>query len=270
MPAFVILALVPVLASGPAGSLPELVEVERAFAARVRAAGVAVAFEEVLDLDGVLFRPAPVDGRTWLREHPGGSAILDWTPDLVAVSASGDLGFTSGPWTQRREPTAPVEASGTYVSVWRRPTPGGPWRLVADGGVAHAPEPTRDVRVLQPEAGVPDLPEIERPSADGVPRCESLSSRSSRGLRDGQQPAIGAAAGCALAARSGSFGRAYRVRESGMSRTLDLAYVYGVVDPEVAQGGVPPGSGGFLHVWLFERGAWRRVVDLELLPSAAP
>jgi len=58
---------------------------------------------------------------------------ITWTPQTAVVSASGDLGYTSGV----NEVTAPDNAghltktAGRYITVWRRGTDGR-WRCVED------------------------------------------------------------------------------------------------------------------------------------------
>jgi ketosteroid isomerase-like protein len=68
---------------------------------------------------------------------PDNPALLTWKPEVAEVSASGDLGYTSGPFEVRpdRETSEP-SGYGHYVSVWKR-QPGGEWRVVLDIGIPH-------------------------------------------------------------------------------------------------------------------------------------
>jgi ketosteroid isomerase-like protein len=55
-----------------------------------------------------------------------------WTPEIGAVAASGDLGFTAGPvvlWRPADGAGAPAGAK--YLTIWRR-MPNGDWRYVVD------------------------------------------------------------------------------------------------------------------------------------------
>jgi ketosteroid isomerase-like protein len=55
-----------------------------------------------------------------------------WTPEIGAVAASGDLGFTAGPVVLRRPADgAGAPAGAKYLTIWRR-MPNGDWRYVVD------------------------------------------------------------------------------------------------------------------------------------------
>jgi ketosteroid isomerase-like protein len=120
-----------------AAALDSLVASERAFSALSVAKGMKEAFLAWLADDGIVFRPAPVNGLRLWRERTSPSGTLIWEPDFAELSGAGDIGVTSGPWEYRAPPgrDAPT-AHGHFVSVWSRAR-GGPWRVAADIGVDH-------------------------------------------------------------------------------------------------------------------------------------
>jgi ketosteroid isomerase-like protein len=121
-----------------------LFQAERAFAARSLSHGIDSSFLYALAPDAVLFRAGPVNGPKWIREHPGKSTSrLAWGPSAGAVSAAGDLGITTGPWTftDASKPDAPAHY-GHFVSVWKRQD-NGEWKVAVDIGIAH-PQPSPD------------------------------------------------------------------------------------------------------------------------------
>jgi ketosteroid isomerase-like protein len=63
------------------------------------------------------------------------STTLRWQPEVVEVSESGDLGYTTGPYvlTTVAEDGRPQVSHGTYVTIWRR-SQGGAWQAVLDIG----------------------------------------------------------------------------------------------------------------------------------------
>ena len=68
-------------------------------------------------------------------------------PILVGVAASGDMGFTSGPWSAHAAGTDGL-AHGHFLTVWKRGDDG-IWRVQVDGGISHpAAKPATDVAVL--------------------------------------------------------------------------------------------------------------------------
>ncbi|MBK7257282.1 MAG: nuclear transport factor 2 family protein [Ignavibacteriae bacterium] len=121
-----------------------LFRAEREFAARALTHGVDSAFLGALAPDAVLFRPGPVNGPKWIREHPGKrSTRLVWGPRAGAVSAAGDVGVTTGPWSLTD--TAKPDASpwhGHFLSIWERQG-NGEWKVAVDIGIAH-PLPAPD------------------------------------------------------------------------------------------------------------------------------
>ena len=65
---------------------------------------------------------------------------FEWHPEIVELSGDGELGLSRGPWTYRGVGADgnPVEASGTFNSVWRRQSDG-TWRVVFDAGCGACP-----------------------------------------------------------------------------------------------------------------------------------
>jgi hypothetical protein len=155
-----------------------LQESETSFCRLVQERGIRTAFLAVLDTEAVVFRPGPVNARDWYAARDSIAGILSWQPQLV--EASGDLGFTTGPWQFRRgAPNEEPVAFGDYLSVWRRmdhqppappetrlpgsPGPDAPeradgardgWRLLIDLGVGHrnpAPPASDAGPVLNPD-----------------------------------------------------------------------------------------------------------------------
>ncbi len=116
-----------------------LFQAERAFAARSLSHGIDSAFLFALAPDGVLFRSGPVNGPKWIRDHPGRpTARLAWEPSAGAVSASGDMGITAGPWTftDAAKPDSPPYY-GHFVTVWKRNDRQGEWKVAVDIGISH-------------------------------------------------------------------------------------------------------------------------------------
>ncbi len=147
-----------------------LIERERAFANAAAARGMRAAFLEHLAASAILFRPGPVLGRAWFESRPATPVRLAWRPWHAEISASGDLGWTTGPWTIQRDSTQrTIDGAGEYVTVWRREADG-VWRAVIDGGISHAIEP--DARVTEPSAST--LPARARTGTGPLARRESL------------------------------------------------------------------------------------------------
>lgn len=131
------------LVSQKAFSQPSLTEVfaaEKSFAAHSVAHGTKDAFLTYLDSTGVVFENGkPVNGiKRWSSQdkRPG---VLNWQPIFGGVAASGDLGFTTGPWTFQPKTIADsVVARGQYATVWKK-NKEGDWKFIVDLGVGKTP-----------------------------------------------------------------------------------------------------------------------------------
>jgi hypothetical protein len=122
-----------------AGAEPTtVVEAEYAFAASAKPLGTRGAFLKYLANDSILCTPAPVNGITSTTAGKPNSDTLEWYPTHSHTAGSGDLGYTTGPWTYRTA-DGKTEVHGTFLSVWRK-QPDGAWRVVVDCGVSH-PKP---------------------------------------------------------------------------------------------------------------------------------
>ena len=121
----------------PAEAPLSLARAETAFAAQSVREGLRAAFLAWLAPGATVFRDGPVDGPAQVAREPDPPIVLDWRPAFVEVSASGEMGLSTGPWriTSRSDPGAPAKY-GQFVSVWKRP-PGGAWRVWLDIGITH-------------------------------------------------------------------------------------------------------------------------------------
>src|SRR3990167_7633405 len=119
-------------AAAPAPVTPApVVAAERAFAADGYALGIKKSFLAHMAPDAIVIQPEPTSAREAFEAAPDGSPTdpkLEWWPTWAGISASGDLGFTTGPYAfagKRR---------GHYFTIWKK-QPDGRWKWVFDGGV---------------------------------------------------------------------------------------------------------------------------------------
>jgi ketosteroid isomerase-like protein len=88
--------------------------------------------------DAMVFRPHPVMYKEAMKNVPMPENPLEttlaWEPIWADVSASGDLGYTTGPsvWTDHSPAKRPTYY-GFYFSFWKK-KPSGEWRVVFDVG----------------------------------------------------------------------------------------------------------------------------------------
>ncbi|MGH9961693.1 MAG: YybH family protein, partial [Pyrinomonadaceae bacterium] len=133
-------------------ALQSVVDTELAFAKTAEKTGTRPAFLAFIAEDGVLYRPAAVNGKKWLLEHPLPPSekrpLLAWYPSYAEVALAGDMGITFGPWEYKedRSDQNPV-ACGHFATVWKKQADGG-WKFVIDHGIS-LPQPKTPITLWQ-------------------------------------------------------------------------------------------------------------------------
>jgi ketosteroid isomerase-like protein len=295
-------ALAAVVVGAQDDSLASLVAAERAFARMSVEKGRVAAFLANFAEDGIGFQPAPVRMKELLGRAPaasGSGPVLDWEPWTGDVAASGDLGYTTGPFERR-----PVDPAGKgqvlhgwFFTVWKR-AGGGPWRVVADIGISspavdalrpHGFEralgetvlpgrgpyearggiraPGRD-RDEAPEALRAAEQELSRQATDG-PAASAYRAWAwdrIRLYRDGLAPIVGREAAAVRVEGEAAHG-SWQPLHVEVSRLGDLGYTYGSYQVETARSDGKKQSGYYLRVWARTPAGWRIVAEVT---NAAP
>lgn len=109
------------------GSTKSLVKAEKEFAESLAKHGAKTAYTNFAADDALVFRPNPVNAKTFYSSQPE-SKDISWSPIYARVSRSGDWGFTTGPYTVGGE----KPAYGQFLSVWKAKN--GKWELALDLG----------------------------------------------------------------------------------------------------------------------------------------
>jgi ketosteroid isomerase-like protein len=251
----------------PADAPATLAAAETQFAAQSVREGMRAAFLAWLAPGSTLFRNGPVDGPAEIARNPDPPIVLDWRPAFVEVSASGDIGLSTGPWRIRSktDPARP-ERYGQFVSVWKRP-PGGEWRVWVDLGISHpgpalweaplaadfAPKAAgaAEGTIAQAEA---EFARLAR-SAGHAAAYAALASPTLRLYREASAPWLGREASLASPAIRGS--AQWTLDRHETSAAGDFGYAVGRYGP--------PGAGkegDFVRVWRRERAGWRIALDI--------
>ena len=118
---------------------------EAKFAAYSVKNGMRAAFVEFFAEQSWLLRPEPVDAKEWLRARPDPKIILDWKSLRTMLAASGDLGFSTGPWLLRSkaDPNAPAAHGQFFLSGKNRRTANGKCSSITASRTAPPPRPMR-------------------------------------------------------------------------------------------------------------------------------
>lgn len=112
------------------GSTKSLVKAEKEFAEDLAKHGAKTAFIKYSANDALVFRPNPVNAKTFYASQPE-DKNLSWEPVYAKVARSGDWGFTTGPFVADGD----TKTYGQYLSVWKAKDTR--WELALDLGVTH-------------------------------------------------------------------------------------------------------------------------------------
>jgi hypothetical protein len=144
-----------VLLAAPAAyaqkTIKGLIDAEKAFASYTETHNIRDGFLKFLDSNGIIFRQGnAVNAFESFSKQKAGPAVLSWEPSFAIISASGDLGITTGPFLVRATSiNDTVVGRGNFSSVWKM-NKAGEWKNVVDLGVSYTKKsaPTTQVQEL--------------------------------------------------------------------------------------------------------------------------
>jgi Domain of unknown function (DUF4440) len=262
----VLLCLAGAAAAEPPSDAAPVIAAERAFAERAAQAGWIQAFRDFTAPDGQVAAGAIVSApATFAVAADTGDRSLYWWPAYAGIASSGDLGFTTGPFSRDAARTP----SGQFFTVWRLQSDG-TWKWIYDGG----PGPVSDPPAISPDApAVPTLPVALRgvgSADDAVSQVTAIEQKAGNaaGLAAHLAPDAHVyrrdrprATGDAASAANFSFPSpavTYRLVRTEASSAGDLVFTLG----EAAwPGDGEPRRGYFARIWQYRPEGWRIVYD---------
>ncbi len=251
-------------------SLESLVDAERSFAAASGKDGMKKAFLTFLADDALVFRPGPLNGKSVWEKRKESTARLEWHPTVAFVSASGELGYTSGPSVFT--PEAHLDQPpwyGYFVSVWKKQKDGN-WKVVLDLGTdTQAPlSPDTSLYIPPSFSNVSSNPKTEKNNVLNAEKNFSKAANSTgiraafrkfllddgRVYRPGKFPVQGRDAVVAAFEKDQSKVRS-TVTACTVSNAGDLAYTHGSYTSSE--------PGYFVRIWRkVGPGTWKIAIDI--------
>jgi ketosteroid isomerase-like protein len=251
-----------------------VVAAERAFAADGLAMGVRDSFLKHSAPEGIVLAPDPILAKAAFAEPRPKGADLVWWPLWAGIAQSGDLGFTTGPYTLGGKPGA------WYFTVWAK-QPDGAWKWLFDGGppsdtadAAPKDSPVAYARMSARKAGSPAraMTEVSRAetalaaaaSKDAKAAYLAHISTDARVVGSKARPPTDRAG---VEAELDTRPKAILFSPLGgqASAAGDLAWTYGDASWTRANG--EAGRGHYVRIWRYDAEGWRLLYD-QLL--AAP
>jgi hypothetical protein len=112
---------------------------EQSFAQMAKDSGTKKAFLHFLDSNGIVFsRGQSQEALPFWNNMPNDMGVLFWKPVYTGMAASGEIGFSTGPFEHRNAPGSAINASGSYSSIWVKNKQGA-WKLLIDLGMPYTP-----------------------------------------------------------------------------------------------------------------------------------
>jgi len=270
-------------------ALTQMVEAERAFAARALVIGWKDAFLEYFSPNAVGFADGqPGSAREQIAKSPDPPKDLQliWEPRYGDVAASGELGYLTGPVRNvRASREGGKPRFSNYASVWKRQKDGS-FKVVMDVGIntpsavtfpagfSRAPHKTRFTGDY--DDSTPPLGTADELLNSGLKTSQLRAYRPHLGEgvrfhRQNQMPIVGVPAATKWLASQRAVSSADS-RFAEVARSGDLGYTWGtftIAPRTVTAGGrgqsqtVNIQAGFYVRVWVRERnGAWKVALDV--------
>jgi len=258
-------------------ALQEMVKTEQAFSKMAEEKNVRDAFMAFIADDGLLFRPGAVNGKKWMLEHPvppsDKKPLLAWQPAFAGMAASGDMGFTTGPWEFKGDIKDEKPAGyGHFMTVWKKQADGS-WKFVIDLGISHPqsggpqtlwqPADTNKNKTFKPVDVVPTrqaLLDRDQEYAAAVLNQGLAKSFVAFALpevrlyRMNSLPFIGRDASSEAIAKTTDQVK-WQPIAADVSRAGDLGYTHGTYEAGAERG-------SYVRIWKKENGTWRIIMDV--------
>jgi hypothetical protein len=267
--AILLLTALPASAAQKPADPAQVVAAERAFAADGLALGIKQSFLKHSAPEAIVLDPEPMLAQAVYGAAPDGNAVkLVWWPLWAGIARSGDLGFTTGPYSVGGVPRA------WYFTVWAKQADGA-WKWLFDGGPPSSPDGAAPqgsavayARPAAKAAGSPMKAMAEVTEAEAaLARAAATDAKGAylaaladdgRVVGSKAKPPMSRADNAAeLATRASAI--AFSPLGGQASSAGDLAWTYGM-----ARWGEHRGH--YVRIWRKDAAGWRLVFD-ELLPA---
>jgi ketosteroid isomerase-like protein len=249
-----------------AQSVNELVKAEKDFAAFAKEHTTRDAFLHFSDTSSLIFNNGEaLKSIPFWKNIPAGNGLLEWGPQYAEIAASGDFGYTTGPYTSKKRGNDTVFGRGQYATVWHR-NADGEWKFLADLGTNRTPEiASYQLTIIDaPKSTGPEAPEASLLQAEASfisllktnPTAAYKQYLSSQSLLNRNFQAPAASPGDqATVIKNTSPEINYLVLGSYTAASGDMGYVYGRTDYK-------GGKDNYMRVWRHEKTGWKLALEV--------
>ncbi len=252
--------------------LNQLIITEYSFAASAAEIGTRDSFLKFIADDGIIFRPGPVNGKTFLTNAPKRPGLLSWCPVHAEISKDGDMGFTTGPAEFRKDKDSAAIWFGNFCTVWQRQSDG-EFKFVIDYGNNNE-KPLDKFEPLKYETGkskpasttikkrelkADKLFELDRKFEKLIAEVgtkaayKKFINKDSRLLREGEYPFVGTKKIINYLSQK-KIDYKFNPHGGKISSSNDLGFTYG--EMEASNGSMKSEQYNYMRVWMNDGENW--------------
>lgn len=248
--------------------IDNLIQAEKNFAAYSVAHNTKEAFQKFIDSNSIMFdNGKPVRAIEFWDKREKNAGVLNWGPQYAEISASGDFGYTTGPWTFQPTKNDSIAARGQYITVWHI-NKNGEWKFLVDLGVGNTQSGSTEERIIDTpkEPAFPDehspISLLERTETNfnslvvknKSKAYETWLSHESILTRNGFLPAATSAERRSII-NSTPANIKYTMDGCGISIIPDMGYTYGTTV-------INDKAENYLRIWRREKTGWNIAVEV--------
>lgn len=248
-----------------AQQVAEVINAENSFAGYAKAYNTKDAFLNFCDSNAVVFNQGNAINakKAFSRLKPSSDKLL-WQPAFAGIAASGDLGFSTGPYEKRPSLTDTITYGGAFSTIWRK-TEDGQWKFLVDMGVTLGNAPMAVQQVKKASVGKKtSLKEIENVKNLDLQFISAYKENAEKAYTTHlhKEACLNLKNAILLLGESQwskvinsiPTGLEMTPMEAGISKAGDLAYVYGLVTFEGKKE-------NYLRVWQNTAKGWKIILQ---------
>lgn len=253
--------------------LQSLVDAERAFARMAKEKNTRDAFLANLIDESISFSPGITKAKPFWEKLKPGTDWLYWQPVYADISASGDFGYTTGPWHFSKNKKETPTAFGEYITVWRKQADG-KWKILIDAGINHdtynvdgheietsgtISQPAQpSTKSFKDELTAVEESFIQEAPIDILKAYTHHTSPEIKFFRQNKFPSTSVEEVCQT-----SDVLSFSPAETIVSSSGDMGFTYGTVNVVKQDAGQQKTSNAnYLRIWKKENGVWKIVIDM--------
>jgi ketosteroid isomerase-like protein len=235
-----------------------LIGAEKAFAQYALDKNIKLAFLKFADTAGLQF----VEGKPiksidlWSKREENGNR-LKWQPQFAEIAASGDFGYTTGPWTFQKTEKDTISGRGQYSTVWYV-NANNEWKFLVDFGHSYKEiNSASDVRKIKASKKNKATKQSLIEAQEAFNQLAAISPQAAYQKYLSKQSVLNVNDHLPLANTFDQLSVfndvnmvSFNIQGSGIAGSGDMGFVYGATTYKEK-------INNYLHIWRHEKDGWK-------------